>query len=316
MQNSLDGMIRTIRENITGIRVIKALSKGDYERKRFDKVNKDVYDSDIRASKNMSKINPCINFLLNLGLVVVILVGSYRVNNGDIKTGVIIAFTTYFTIILNAMVTITRIFMIFSKSLASSNRIEKIFALEEDLKIVDNNESSDYFVEFKDVDFNYNNQNNGYIVSNIDLKIKKGESLGIIGHTGSGKSTIINLLMRYYDPTEGVIFVDGKDIRSYELSKYRKRFGVVFQNDSILNDTIANNIVFGREYSLEKLKKAANMASAMEFINLKEDGFDFLVASRGTNLSGGQKQRLLIARALYDEPDILIFDDSTYFDQL
>lgn len=309
VQLKIDDLVRTMRENITGTRVIKALSKKEYEEKRFDVVNKNVMESDLKASKNMAKVNPFINLFLNIGLVLVIFFGAFRVNNGVIKSGVIISFTTYFTIILNAMVSMTRIFMIYSKALASSKRIEEVFDLEPQLKKQNEyeNDLSDYFVEFRNVSFAYKNQKN--VLENINFKLKQGESLGIIGATGSGKSTIINLLMRYYDSI-GSVYIDGKNIKSYDLKELRSYFGVSFQNDAILNDTLENNIVFGREYNEELLKEVCDIAQVSEFCSFTELKTKEATA-RGTNLSGGQKQRILIARSLYGCPKILILDDAT-----
>ena len=309
VQLKIDDLVRTMRENITGTRVIKALSKKEYEEKRFDVVNKNVMESDLKASKNMAKVNPFINLFLNIGLVLVIFFGAFRVNNGVIKSGVIISFTTYFTIILNAMVSMTRIFMIYSKALASSKRIEEVFDLEPQLKKQKEyeNDLSDYFVEFRNISFAYKNQKN--VLENINFKLKQGESLGIIGATGSGKSTIINLLMRYYDSI-GSVYIDGKNIKSYDLKELRSYFGVSFQNDAILNDTLENNIVFGREYNEELLKEVCDIAQVSEFCSFTELKTKEATA-RGTNLSGGQKQRILIARSLYGCPKILILDDAT-----
>lgn len=309
VQLRIDDMVRTMRENITGVRVIKALSKKDYEEERFEKVNKNVFDSDLKASKNMAKINPLINLFLNIGLVAVIFVGAFRVDSGIIKAGVIISFTTYFTIILNAMVSMTRIFMIYSKAFASSKRIEEIFNMETDLCVLDNvDQKEGSFIEFNDVSFAYLHQKN--VLENINIKLQKGDSLGIIGATGSGKSTLINLLMRFYD-CDGKIYIDGLNIKNYNLHELRKIYGVSFQNDAILNDTIKNNIVFGREYDEAWFKKVCEISCVNSFATGNSDGYDKMITARGTNLSGGQKQRILIARSIYSKPKVLILDDAT-----
>lgn len=309
VQLRIDDMVRTMRENITGVRVIKALSKKDYEEERFEKVNKNVFDSDLKASKNMAKINPLINLFLNIGLVAVIFVGAFRVDSGIIKAGVIISFTTYFTIILNAMVSMTRIFMIYSKAFASSKRIEEIFNMETDLCVLDDvDQKEGSFIEFNDVSFAYLHQKN--VLENINIKLQKGDSLGIIGATGSGKSTLINLLMRFYD-CDGKIYIDGLNIKNYNLHELRKIYGVSFQNDAILNDTIKNNIVFGREYDEAWFKKVCEISCVNSFAAGNSDGYDKMITARGTNLSGGQKQRILIARSIYSKPKVLILDDAT-----
>lgn len=309
VQGAVDDMVRTIRENITGIRVIKALSKTEYEKERFQKVNKKVIDYELTVGKKMARSNPLISLFLNLGLVGVIIVGAYRVYNGNTEAGKIVAFMSFFTIILNAMVTMTRIFVMYSRAAASGARITYIMKLPNQLE---KEEASyghrDYHIEFKNVSFAYNTEN---VLQNINFKLKKGRSLGIIGATGSGKTTIINLLMRYYDTTSGDIYVSGRNIKSYDLNELRQKFGVVFQNDVLFSDTIAENIKFGRETTDNEMRKAAKSAQASEFINSQIDKYETQIAARGQNLSGGQRQRLLIARALINNPEILVLDDAS-----
>lgn len=310
VQDSIDNMVRKIRETTTGIRVIKALSKEKYEQESFEKVNKEIMNHDLTAGYKMSYLNPIINLCLNVGLVLVLVVGAYRVIDGTSKAGSIIAFTTYFTIILNAMLSITRIFMIASRSIASASRIEYIFNIEEDLvKEEIEEEKSIYHIEFRNVDFSYNHKKNN--LTNINFKLKKGQSLGIIGSTGSGKTTIINLLLRFYDVDKGEILINGKNIKSFDKDELRKMFGVVFQNDTIFLDTIKENIRFGRDISFEDIKEAARLSKADEFINNKVDTYEMMLSSKGTNISGGQKQRLLIARSIASKPEILILDDAS-----
>ncbi|MBQ8292815.1 MAG: ABC transporter ATP-binding protein [Bacilli bacterium] len=310
VQHAIDELVLVIRENITGIRVIKALSKEEYENGRFEKVNKKVIDFELKSGTMMARLSPLVNIILNVGLVIVIIVGAYRVNNGNILAGKILAFTTYFTIILNAMLSITRIFMIFSKASASASRIDYIMNFKEDLP-VDNTlpkVSDEYHIEFRDVDFSYNKKENN--LSNINFAIKKGESLGIIGATGSGKSTIIQLLMRFYDVDKGEVLINGKNVKSYDLAVLKRMFGVVLQNDAVFSASIKENICFGRDYSLEEVKNACAIAQAGYIEDLPEK-YDTFVSSKGTNISGGQRQRLFIARAIIGKPDILILDDAS-----
>ena len=311
VQTSSDEMVRVIRENITGIRVIKALSKEDYEQNRFNTVTEKLFEREKKAGINMALTNPLINIILNIGLVIVIIFGAYRVYNGEIKVGVIIAFTSYFTIILNAMVTLGRIFITHSKAVASARRIKSILLMDQELlNIESEKKDSNYFIEYNDVCFSYNKEKNVFI-KNINFKLKKGEKLGIIGPTGSGKSTIIRLLLRFYDVDSGEILINGKNIKSLDIEEYRNRIGVVLQNDAIMSDTIIQNICFGKEVDLERVKKCASLACASDFIEKMSDKYESMLSSRGTNLSGGQKQRILLARALYANPDIFILDDSS-----
>ncbi|WP_426350172.1 ABC transporter ATP-binding protein [Alloiococcus sp. CFN-8] len=310
LQKSVDSMVRVVRENITGIRVIKALSKTDYEKARFHKANEEVVDSEKRAGINMATSSPLMNLFLNVGLVLVIITGAYRVNNGLSTPGKIIAFLSYFTIILNAMLIITRIFVVMSKGFASGNRITEILELKEDMNIEEIPKvQEDYHIVFDGVSFSYNNNEDN--LTDINFKIKKGETLGIIGPTGSGKTTIIQLLMRFYDVNKGSIRINGRDIRSIPWEILHTMFGVVLQNDILFRDTIGENISFGRNLTEEQLKDSIKHAQAEEFISSIDEGFNYRVASKGANLSGGQKQRLLIARALANSPEILILDDSS-----
>ncbi len=310
VQLAIDELVLVIRENITGIRVIKSLSKEEYENGRFKKVNAKVIDYELKSGTMMARLSPLVNIILNVGLVIVIIVGAYRVNNGNLLAGKVLAFTTYFTIILNAMLSITRIFMIFSKASASASRIDYIMNFNDDLSVIGNLEEYDtpYHIEFRNVSFSYNkNENN---VSNINFSLLKGESLGIIGATGSGKTTIIQLLMRLYDVDSGEVLINGKNIKSYQKEELSKMFGVVLQNDAVFSASIKDNICFERDYSLEEVKWAARVAQASYIEDLKEQ-YDTFVSSKGTNISGGQRQRLFIARAVISKPEILILDDAS-----
>ena len=310
VQESIDNMIRVIRENISGVRVIKALSKMDYEKNRFNKVNKEVMNYELKSGYTMSSLSPIINIFLNVGLVVVLVVGAINIKGEETKVGTVMAFTTYFTIILNAMLSITRIFMMISRSLASLARISHILDLKEDLKVEEiETKETEYFIECNNVNFSYNK--NELNLENINFKLKKGQTLGIIGATGSGKTTIINLLMRFYDVDSGEILMNGRNIKSIDPNELKQMFGVAFQNDTIFSDTIKENIVFGRNISEEDLQKAINVSQAKEFIYNQKEGLDTWLTPKGTNISGGQKQRLYIARALANNPEILILDDSS-----
>ncbi len=312
-QRSVDSMIRVVREDSQGIRVIKALSKTDYERRRYDRANKVLVVDETRASSTMAASNPTVTFILNFGLVAVLTVGALRVNAGLTQTGKIIAFIQYFTIISNAMIGITRIFVHSSKGIASMKRIEEVISApkmltqssEEDHPVV----ADEPYLVFDNVSFSYIGKKNN--LSEVSFSVNKGGSLGIIGATGSGKTTLIQLLTRFYDVSEGSIRIGGRDIRTMSQDELKHKFGVVMQNDFIYRGSVADNIDFGRGLELPQIKRAAELAQAAEFIDNFSDGYDHLLNSKGTNVSGGQKQRLLIARALAAEPEILILDDAS-----
>jgi len=308
-QGVLDRVVRTVQENITGIRVIKALSKTEYEKERFHETNSDLTAVDMKAGFVTAITNPVASLTLNIGLTLVVVIGAYRVNSGEIQSGVIVAFLQYFTMILNAMLGITRIFVMWSKGEASANRVADVLATEEDLIIQSAMEAEENapHIEFRDVNFSYTGI--GKNIDSLSFTLQHGQTLGILGPTGSGKSTILNLLLRLYDPDSGTVLIDGQDVKTIPYNDLRSKFGVVFQNDFLAEGTLGENIRFFREVSDEAVALAAKSAQA-SFIEEK-GGLDAEVVVRGNNLSGGQKQRLLIARALAANPEILILDDSS-----
>ncbi len=312
LQQKTDDMVRIVRENITGIRVVKALSKTTYEKTRFEQVNTSVSDAETDAGVTMALTNPVMSFLLNGGLTFVILAGAYRINAGLTMPGTIIAFMSYFTIILNAMMAVTRMFIMCSKGLASANRIAEVLETESEMKELaahGNGETREGMLVFENVSFSYNGRRNN--LEDISFSLPRGGTLGIIGATGSGKSTLVKLIMRFYDAGEGTVFIDGKDVRDIPLEELRKMFGVAMQNDFLYADTIADNIRFERDLDEMHLAAAAEMAQAADFIAERPEGFEDKLTQSGHNLSGGQRQRLLVARALAADPQILILDDSS-----
>lgn len=308
-QTAVDRMVRKVQESAVGIRIIKALSKTEYEKNQFDQVNTEVVDKDRRAGTLMALTGPTMNLLLNLGLTSVVIVGAYRVNAGYSQPGKIIAFLSYFTIILMALMMVTRLFVMYSKGAASAKRISEVLETEEDLIIEEpKQDSNEYHILFRNVCFSYNKVKHD--LSNINFSLKRGQSLGIIGATGSGKSTIINLLLRFYDTDSGEILIDGRNIKSIPPKALHTKFGVVFQNDFLFADTIRENIDLGRSLSEDSILSAAKTAQA-DFIEQKENALNYRLTIKGSNLSGGQKQRLLISRALAANPEILLLDDSS-----
>lgn len=327
VQQSVDEIVRIMRENISGIRVVKALSKEDYEIRRFEKANHQMAKSDITASIVMALPGPLMTLFLNVGLTIVVIVGAIRVNNGTTQPGVILAFLTYFNMILMGVMALNRVFMLMSKANASANRIAAVIQMEDELLPIPKEAAAvtdrEEFIIFDHVNFSYGGSEGEEVIEkfdgkgrqkcleDIDFSMKKGSSLGIIGATGCGKTTIINLLMRFYDADQGAVFINGKDVRTYEKDELHRMFGVVFQNDVVFADSLKENISFGREVSLQEMKAAAADARAQEFIEGYEDTYDHRAVIHGTNLSGGQRQRILIARALAAKPQILILDDSS-----
>ena len=319
LQESIDKFVRMLREDIAGIRVIKALSKTGYEEEKYDALNKEVVTLEKKADITMAAVNPATNLFLNLGLVFVVLVGAYRVNAGVSEVGKILAFLTYFTIILNAMINISKMFVIVSKAIASADRIMEVIDVPEEVlpQICEKISEDNAYIRFDHVTFSYHSntivteQKVDSDLSDISFSLQKGETLGIIGATGAGKSTVAALLMRFYEVDSGAICIEGEDIRAIPTRRLREKFGAVFQNDTIFEDSIAENVRLGRTLSEEDIKQAIAHAKAKEFVEEPGRGYDNHMNVRGANLSGGQKQRILIARALAAHPDILILDDSS-----
>ena len=315
VQQNVDNIVRIMRENISGIRVVKALSKEEYEKNRFDRANQEMTEADIKAGITMSMPGPIMQLFLNIGLTFVVIVGARRVNNGVIEPGVILAFLTYFNMILQGVMGLNRIFMMMSKATASADRIEAVLKAEDDQPVLTLPSSlcpdPHAHILFDHVSFGYNGETEELSLSDITFSINHGESLGIIGATGSGKTTILNLLMRFYDCNSGNIYIDGKDVRTFDKKELRDRFGIALQNDTIFNDTLGNNISFGRDINSEEIGHAAEIARLADFVSKLDDGFDHMADIKGANLSGGQKQRTYIARAVAGKPSILILDDSS-----
>lgn len=315
LQQKVDRMVRVVRENAQGVRVIKALSKTDYERRHFDEVNRDVVAAEKKAGITMAASNPLMNFFLNTGLTLVIVVGAFRVNDGLTQPGSIVAFMSFFTLISNAMLSVTRMFVMFSKGAASANRIAEVIELPVDLAVASEDDlprrtdGGEGFITFEDVCFSYNKTKNN--LTDINFRVPHGGTLGIIGATGSGKSTIIQLLMRFYDVDSGSIRIGGRDIRTIPHDELHRKFGVALQNDFLYAETVEENIAFGRDLSRAEVEYAAKLAQAAPFIEDFDEGYLHMLTAKGTNISGGQKQRTLIARALAAKPEILILDDSS-----
>ena len=311
VQKSVDGMVRVVREDAQGIRVIKALSKVDYENARFDTANTQLRKNETKAGTIMGVVNPIMTMLMNMGIVAVIAVSAHYVSKGLSSVTTVLAFMQYFTLISMAMMSLSRMFVMYTKCAASANRIATVMECRDELALIEDDGKGDSanHISFEGVSFSYLGKTNN--LTDISFSLKKGESLGVIGVTGSGKSTLLRLLMRFYDADSGTVRINGRDVRSYTKEELSSMFGMVFQNDFIYADTIEENIRFGRDVSSEEIVAAAKIAQAHDFITSFQDGYAHAVSSAGTNLSGGQRQRLLISRALACRPEILILDDSS-----
>ena len=301
VQAAVDQAIQTVRDDVTGIRVIRALSKGEFEREHFHRDNCALCAEQIRADTIMSATNPLMNLLLNGGLTAMVVVGAYLVRDRLSSPGTIIAFLSYFTTILNSALAINRIFVMLSKATASAQRIDEVLSLPDEspegglaqLK-------SRAHVVFDDVCFSYNGRVND--LSHISFTLERGRTLGVIGATGCGKTTLIQLLQRFYRVNSGGVYIDGQNVNAFDDQTLHTLFGVAFQSDAFFAGTIRENIDLGRGLPQAQIERAARCAQAADFIDAQ---------AKAVNLSGGQRQRLLIARALAGNPEILILDDSS-----
>ncbi|WP_182187421.1 ABC transporter ATP-binding protein [Pectinatus frisingensis] len=317
-QKKLDRTASVIRENLAGVRVIRAFSNVKREKKRFYKTNDDLMDNALSIGKVSALLNPLTTFVMNMVIILILWIGSYHIDTGNLAKGEIIAFANYVTQILLALIVISNLVVIFTKAFASSKRVCQVLDAVSSLPKTDNGlpekdsiiKNCD-FIEIKNMFFKYSSTGD-MALSNINVTIKCGETVGIIGSTGSGKSTFVNLLPRFYDVSEGQIFIEGRDVRKWPLYKLRKKFGIVPQKAVLFTGTIEDNLRWGNEnITDEKLSEIIRTAQAAEFIDELPLGLKTMVERGGMNFSGGQKQRLTIARALAGNPEILILDDST-----
>ena len=307
-QEAVDAVVRILRENASGVRVIKALACQEGARERFNAASRASRDAEEAAGGVMAAANPLSDFLLNLGLVLVVLAGAALVNRGWMSSGQIVAFLSYFTIIQTATLGLAKLFVKYSKGVASARRIEEVLLAPEDQTARTAGEA-----DLRGPELGMENVSFSYLGVEKDLdgasfSLNKGETLGILGPTGAGKTTLISLLLRLYDADGGVVWLGGRDVSTLSRESLRGRFGVVFQNEALLNDSVYENISFLRGLPREDAAAAAKTAQAWEFIEKLPGGLDARLDIRGANLSGGQRQRLLIARALAARPGILILD--------
>ena len=312
VQNKIDNINTVMRENILGIRVIKSFNLETNQNKRFNDVNNELKNSSI-VSQNMNMILwPFATLIMNLSVVCILWFGGNLVNTGGLEIGKIMAFINYLMQIMFSTIMVINIMMNFSRAQASANRVQEVLDTESSIKeIVDAKEIDNFDIEFKNVSFKYNKKSEN-VLTNISFKVRQGETIGIIGSTGCGKSTLVNLIPRLYDVTKGEILIGGSNVKNIKLDVLRDNIGVVLQESILFSGTIEDNLKFGNKNATkDMMEESSKDAQAEEFISNKENGYLSNVEQRGKNLSGGQKQRLSIARTLIKNPKILIMDDSS-----
>ncbi|MCQ6280293.1 ABC transporter ATP-binding protein [Bacillus sp. EB600] len=315
VQKALDHVNGIMREYLSGVRVVKAFNRFSFEINKFGKANEDFQVKSISAIRIMSIFSPAILLTVNFGIVAVLWLGGIGVNNGSMHVGHIIAFINYMTQISTSLMMISMVFNMFVRAKASTSRIGEVFVIED--KVTWSNENSGETIEkgridFEDVSFSYDGTGGEPVLKNINLTILPGETVGIIGSTGSGKSTLISLIPRFYDVTSGTIKVDGQNIQNMNPQRLREKIAMVPQKNILFTGSVADNIRWGKENAgIKEIEKAIAIAEAQDFIAANPEGYEVVIGQGGVNFSGGQKQRISIARALVRNPEILILDDST-----
>lgn len=313
VQKKLDKLALVLRENLSGIRIIRAFARIEYEKKRFEDSNSDLADTAVKVGKISALMNPATNIIMNFSILAILWFGGMRVNVGGMTQGEIIAYINYTNLVLSALIIVANLVIIFTKAVASSARVNEV--LDTEVTIIDGDSAISVdkdapIIQFKDVSFAYNDSNE-YAIKDISFSIKSGQTVGIIGGTGSGKSTLINLIPRFYDVTKGSILIHGVDVKNYIQNELRNKIGLVPQKSVLFSGTITDNIKWGLPgASDEQVCKAVETAQAANFVEKLSQRYSTNISQGGVNLSGGQKQRLTIARALVHQPEILILDDS------
>lgn len=314
LQKKLDKVNNVMQENVSGARVVKAYVKEDYETERFEKANNELVSTQLDVLLLLSYMTPIMNIILNLSVVAVIKVGGIQVSAGSATPGNVMAAITYCSQVLNAVMRMTMIFQTASRGIASKKRVMEIINCEPAIKSGTYNKETAVKgkVEFKNVSFAYPGMDNENVIENFNLVINPGETIGILGATGCGKSSLVNLIPRFYDVTKGEVLIDGVNVKDYDLQVLRDKVSIALQKPEIFSTTIAENIAWGDDSAgSEKIRQAADIAQATEFIDNRTDGMDTQVSQCGHSLSGGQKQRVAISRAVLKNSEILIFDDAT-----
>ncbi len=309
----LDRVNSVMQENITGARVVKAYVREEHETERFGAANTDLTEANLKVMTLVALLSPFLMIIMNAAVIMVIYIGGMQVKAAELKVGEVMAAITYVTQILHGIMMLSMMFQTISKASASARRLNEVLDTEPAIsggEAVPEDRSGS--VCFKGVSFSYPGHSGRPVLSDIDLEIKAGENIAILGATGSGKSSLVNLIPRFYDPAEGTVLVDGQDVKDFPLDELRRRVGIVLQKSELFSATAAENIRWGRkDASDEEVRRAAEIAQADEFISAMPNGYNTKIAEKGASLSGGQKQRISIARAVLKRPEILIFDDST-----
>jgi ATP-binding cassette subfamily B protein len=310
----MDQVNTKLQEMLAGIRVIKAFDRQDYEKNHFKSVNDLVMKRNMIAEQLILTLMPIMMFIVNLGIIAGLWMGVIKVNEGTLQVGVILAFINYLNIMMNGLMSSSHVLMQIARSFSSAERINQVLETEIDIKEPDQPVLVSRLrgeVEFRNVNFSYS-KNGNYVLQNISFKASAGQTIGIIGSTGSGKSTLVKLIPRLYDPDSGAILIDGVNIKDLPLEKLRTAIGFVPQKATLFSGTIEDNLRFGKEEATKnELNQAAQSAVASEFIDRFDDKFEHSLMQGATNLSGGQRQRLAMARAFIRDGSILILDDST-----
>lgn len=317
IQKKLDKISLITRENLDGVRVVRAFSKQEVEKNRFNIAALDHSNTAIKVGKLSALLNPLTFMIMNFSIAFIVWFGGIGVNNGNFTQGEIIAFVNYMTQILLTLIVVANLVIIFTKASASATRVNEVLDTKSSIKEVSSStkvqatNNSSKIIEFKNVSFSYNNSKQ-YSLENISLSINKGETIGIIGGTGSGKSTLVNLMPRFYESTEGKIFINGENIKNYSIKDLRNLFGIVPQKAVLFTGSLRENMKWAnKNASDEEILMALDIAQCSDFVSNLKDGLDTAVLQGGKNFSGGQKQRLTIARALVGSPKIIILDDSS-----
>ncbi len=314
VQTRLDKVNSVVGENVSGARVVKAFTREEYEIGRFDKANTDLMTKNLKVQKLLAALNPLLMIIMNASVIAVIFIGGLLTEAKSMMVGDVMAAVTYITQILMSVMMVGMMFQQVSRAMASMKRVQEVLDTVPEIRNPEKTICGDKTgcVEFKNVSFSYPGFSEKPVLSNISLRAEKGDMIAVLGATGCGKTTLVNLIPRFYDVTNGEVLVDGENVRNYELSVLRERIGIVPQKSELFSGTVAENIRWGCETATnEEVKAAAVIAQADEFIQGFNNGYDTLISEKGTSLSGGQKQRMAIARAIIKKPEILIFDDST-----
>lgn len=314
VQSRLDKVNSVVQENVSGARVVKAFTREEYEINRFDNANTDLMTTNLKVQKLLATLNPILMIIMNASVIAIIMIGGFQVEAKAMQVGEVMAAVTYITQILMSVMMVGMMFQQVSRSAASMKRVNEV--LSTNPVISDGHKSADSdnsgTVEFRNVGFSYPGSSGKPVLSGIDLKAEKGQMIAILGSTGCGKTSLVNLVPRFYDATNGDVLVDGVNVKDYDVDTLRSKIGVVLQKSELFSGTVAENIRWGCETATdEEVKTAAKIAQAEEFIDGFNDGYDTMISEKGASLSGGQKQRMAIARAIIKKPEILIFDDST-----